>query len=139
MRLHHVLLAIPPGGKDRARAFWVGVVGLAETPKPAALAGRVAGWFRLGNLEIHIAEEAGFVPARKAHPGIEVHDLDGLADRVSSAGHRVEWDDLLPGSRRFYTDDPFGNRLEFLGPEGPDDSPPPDRPAQDPSTTKGTP
>ncbi|MBU1225781.1 MAG: glyoxalase [Actinobacteria bacterium] len=119
MRLHHVLLAIPPGGEASARAFLRDVIGMTEVARPAALAGRVAGWFRLGDLEIHIAEDAGFVPARKAHPGIEVHDLDGLAGRVSSAGHRVEWDDLLPGRRRFYTDDPFGNRLEFLGPEKP--------------------
>lgn len=26
----------------------------------------------------------------------------------------VEWDDLLPGYRRFYSFDPFGNRIEFL-------------------------
>ncbi len=118
MRLHHILLTIPPGGEESARTFLGEVIGMTEAPRPPALTGRVNGWFRLGDLEIHIAEEEGFRPARKAHPGIEVDDLDGLADRVASAGHRVEWDDLLPGRRRFYTDDPFGNRLEFLGPEG---------------------
>ena len=61
--------------------------------------------------------EADFRPARKAHPGIEVGDVDAVAARAEAAGHRVEWDDLLPGRRRFYTDDPFGNRIEVLSRE----------------------
>jgi hypothetical protein len=28
----------------------------------------------------------------------------------------VTWDDELAPRRRFFTDDPFGNRLEILGP-----------------------
>jgi hypothetical protein len=26
----------------------------------------------------------------------------------------VQWDDAVPGIRRFYARDPFGNRLEFV-------------------------
>ena len=118
MRLHHVLMAIPPGGEDRARAFYTGVLGMTEIPKPKALTDRVGAWFRSDAMEIHVAAEDDFVPAAKAHPAIETDGLDGLAERVAAAGHRVEWDDLLPGRRRFYTDDPFGNRIEILGPEG---------------------
>jgi len=115
MRLHHVLMAIPPGGEDRARAFYAGVLGMTEVPRPEELADRVGVWFRSDAMEIHVASEDGFVPAAKAHPAIETDDLDGLAERVAAAGHRVEWDGLLPGRRRFYTDDPFGNRIEILG------------------------
>ena len=39
-QLDHVQVAIPEGGEDAARDFWVGLVGLAETPKPLALADR---------------------------------------------------------------------------------------------------
>lgn len=57
-----------------------------------------------------------FAPARKAHPAFRVpaEELDRLAVRLEAAGERVEWDDSLPGVRRFYTADPWGNRLELL-------------------------
>ncbi len=32
--LHHVQVAIPIGEEDRARAFYGGVLGLVEIPKP---------------------------------------------------------------------------------------------------------
>jgi predicted enzyme related to lactoylglutathione lyase len=40
--------------------------------------------------------------------------LDELAERLSAAGGKVEWDDALPGVRRFYCGDPWGNRIEFM-------------------------
>jgi catechol 2,3-dioxygenase-like lactoylglutathione lyase family enzyme len=114
--VHHVQLAAPPGAEPVMRDFYAGALGLAEVPKPAALAARGGVWFRAPGVEIHIGAEDGFRPARKAHPGILVRDLDALADRLRAAGHRVLPDDLLPGYRRFYVDDPAGNRLEFLQP-----------------------
>jgi hypothetical protein len=30
----------------------------------------------------------------------------------------VTWDDALPGERRFYSEDPWGNRIEFLAAVG---------------------
>jgi hypothetical protein len=33
---------------------------------------------------------------------------------VQSRGRPVLFDDDFPGMRRFYTEDPHGNRLEFL-------------------------
>jgi extradiol dioxygenase family protein len=53
------------------------------------------------------------VPARKAHPGFVADDLDALAERLSSAGHLVAFDDAIADVRRFHVDDPFGNRLEI--------------------------
>ncbi|WP_086673168.1 VOC family protein [Amycolatopsis pretoriensis] len=114
--LHHVQLAIEPGSEDRCRAFYVGVLGLTEIPKPPALAGRGGLWLRTGGLELHLGVEPGFRPARKAHPGILADDLDALADRLHRHGAEVEWDDGFPGHRRFYTHDCLGNRLEFLSP-----------------------
>jgi catechol 2,3-dioxygenase-like lactoylglutathione lyase family enzyme len=114
--LHHVQLAMPAGAEAAARAFYAGVLGLAELAKPAALAGRGGVWFRAGALELHLGVEDGFRPARKAHPGILVEDLDGLAARLHAHGVQVHADATLPGYRRFYLDDCFGNRLEFLSP-----------------------
>jgi catechol 2,3-dioxygenase-like lactoylglutathione lyase family enzyme len=115
-RLHHIQLAIPAGSEPECRAFWRDVLGLSELKKPPVLAARGGCWFRGGGLEVHLGVEPGFVPARKAHPGILVGDLPALADRLTSAGVEVQWDDEFPGHRRFYAADPFGNRLEFLEP-----------------------
>jgi len=58
--------------------------------------------------------DADFRPARKAHPGLLVDDLDAVVERLAAAGHAVRRDDLLPGHRRCYVDDPCCNRLELL-------------------------
>ncbi|MGC4045171.1 MAG: hypothetical protein QM758_15375 [Armatimonas sp.] len=46
--------------------------------------------------------------------GFRVADLDALSLRLTDAGYPVTWDETLPDHRRFYTEDPFGNRIEFL-------------------------
>jgi catechol 2,3-dioxygenase-like lactoylglutathione lyase family enzyme len=115
-RLHHVQLAIPPGGEEACRAFWGGVLGLDELEKPPVLAARAGCWFAGGGLEVHLGVEPEFAPARKAHPGILVGDLRALATRLEQAGAPVTWDPEFPGHDRFYSADPFGNRLEFLEP-----------------------
>jgi catechol 2,3-dioxygenase-like lactoylglutathione lyase family enzyme len=113
-KLHHVQLAIPPGGEDKSRSFWAGVLGMSELDKPPVLAARGGCWFRSGGLEVHLGVEKDFVPARKAHPGIVVSDLVSLAQRLTEGEAPVIWDDDFPGFDRFYSSDPFGNRLEFL-------------------------
>ena len=81
---------------------------------PPELAARGGLWVRADDLEIHLGVEQGFRPARKAHPGIRVADLDGLAERLAEHGVEVTWDGAFPGHRRFYASDNLGNRLEFL-------------------------
>lgn len=105
---------MPPGREDDARRFYAGVLGLEELPKPAELAARGGCWFSHGDLEIHIGVEEPFAPARKAHPGIAVEDLSELQSRLEAAGFDATPDSKLPGFRRIYTSDPFGNRIEFL-------------------------
>lgn len=111
----HVQLACPPGSEDASRAFYGNVLGLVEVPKPPALAARGGCWFRGLGIELHLGVEQDFRPARKAHPGIRVADLDELADRLRATGRTITVDDTeIPGRRRFHTEDPHGNRLEFL-------------------------
>jgi catechol 2,3-dioxygenase-like lactoylglutathione lyase family enzyme len=114
--LDHVQLAAPPGCEAEARRFYGDVLGLPEVAKPRSLEGRGGVWFSLGKQQVHIGVEEPFSPARKAHPALRVEptELDALAKRLASAGARVAWDDLLPGVRRFYTEDPWGNRVELL-------------------------
>ncbi|HET9102855.1 MAG TPA: VOC family protein [Solirubrobacteraceae bacterium] len=116
-RLDHVQVACPPGGEAQARRFYGEVLGLTERPKPAGLSGRGGVWFALGHGELHVGVQEDFRPAAKAHPGLAVDtpaQLDQLAARLRAAGAPVRWDEALDGVRRFYTDDPFGNRLELL-------------------------
>lgn len=115
--LDHVQLAAPEGCESAARAYYSDLLGLTEVPKPPALAGRGGVWFQAGAQGIHIGVESSFAPARKAHPALIVRNLDALAARLTAAGVEVTWDADLPGYRRFYAHDPWGNRLEFLSPE----------------------
>ncbi len=114
--LHHAQLAMPRGEEAAARAFYAGVLGMAEVEKPPVLAARGGAWFRAGGLELHLGVEEAFGPARKAHPGVLVSDLDEVVRRLGAAGQDVTWDADFPGFRRVYAHDPFGNRLEFLQP-----------------------
>jgi catechol 2,3-dioxygenase-like lactoylglutathione lyase family enzyme len=111
--IHHVQLACPPGSEEASRRFYSGLLGLAEKPKPAALAARGGCWFAGHGIELHLGVEDNFRPARKAHPGLLWPGLDELAERLTAAGHPVAWGEL-PGLRRFHTHDVHGNRLEFL-------------------------
>jgi hypothetical protein len=114
--VNHVQLAIPAGGEDRGRAYWVGLLGLAELPKPPVLAARGGCWFDAGAFQVHLGVEQDFRPARKAHPAFEVRGVRALAERLAAAGYEVVWSDEVPGQDRFHSADPFGNRLEFLEP-----------------------
>lgn len=111
--IDHVQVAAPAGCEAEARAFYGGLLGLEELPKPALLAARGGCWFKAGAQELHVGVEEPFAPARKAHPSFVAGDLDGLAIRLGEAGIEVSYDATIPGTRRFETADPFGNRLEF--------------------------
>ena len=111
--LHHVQIACPAGSEDLLRAFYGALAGMPEIPKPPALAVRGGVWFAAGERQLHCGVEAAFRPARKAHPCLVVDDIDELAARVARAGGEVRWNEEIPGVRRFHTDDPVGNRVEF--------------------------
>ncbi|MBN9434889.1 MAG: VOC family protein [Bosea sp.] len=114
--LDHVQIAMPRGAEALAREFYGGLLGLAEIPKPVNLAKRGGVWFALGDRQLHLGVEEPFNSARKAHPAFRVDDLESLRGRLRAAGHQPVEDEPLPGYRRFYLADPFGNRLEFLEP-----------------------
>lgn len=114
LSIDHVQLAMPKGEEAKARAFYAGVLGMTELEKPPLLAKRGGAWFAQGSVQIHLGVEDDFRPARKAHPAFQVLDLETLRQKLTSAGCRIQDDDAIPGVTRFYTDDCFGNRIEFL-------------------------
>jgi catechol 2,3-dioxygenase-like lactoylglutathione lyase family enzyme len=111
--IDHVQLAMPAGGEARAREFYEGLLGIAEVPKPAALAGRGGCWFERGALRLHLGLDAEFRPARKAHPGLLVSDLPALVARLQAAGRPCA-EEAREGRAHVYVDDPFGNRIELI-------------------------
>ena len=113
-RIDHVQPAIPAGGEDKCRAFRGDVLGLPELPKPPLLAARGGCWFDASGFQVHVGVEQDFRPALEAHPVFRIRGIRALAERLLAAGHPVVWAEDVPGRDRFHTDDPFGNRLEFL-------------------------
>lgn len=104
-----------PKGKDaEAVAFYVEALGLKAVEKPETLVANGGVWFGNDGVNIHLGVEEGFRPAEKAHPALRVADLNALSARLEAAGFAVIWDDRLPGTRRFYSKDPYGNRIEFM-------------------------
>ena len=114
--LDHVQLAMPPGGETNARAFYEGVLGIPEVPKPPNLAKRGGCWFERGSLKVHLGVEADFRASRKAHPAFLVENLEALKSVIERAGYNLKIDEPLAGYHRIYVDDPFGNRIELMEP-----------------------
>jgi catechol 2,3-dioxygenase-like lactoylglutathione lyase family enzyme len=115
LAIDHVQLAMPPGKEAQAREFYSGLLGIPEAPKPATLALRGGCWFEAGAVKVHLGVEQDFRPAKKAHPGLRVDDIEALVERLRNAGVKVVADDVvLAGSTRYFAEDPFGNRLELL-------------------------
>lgn len=112
--IHHVQVAMPAGGEERARRFYGELLGFGELPKPANLARRGGVWFGTGNLALHIGVDPAFRAATKAHVAYRVAGLSELRQRLTEAGCTPVDDEPLPGYERFYVDDSFGNRVELL-------------------------
>lgn len=127
MKLHHVQVACAAGTEGAARRFYADGLGLIEVEKPEDLKPKGGAWFRaydrdgVVSAEIHVGVEQSFAPALKAHPALQVGDLDELeavAGRLTDLGFDVDWSQRysFPGNERFHTADGQGNRVELLAP-----------------------
>lgn len=106
---------MPIDGEDTARAFYSGVLGMIEVPKPTELAKRGGCWFESGRVQVHLGVETDFRPAKKAHPALQCFDYAGLLERLRRAGVEVHEPNDIPGVQRCHIHDPFGNRIELIG------------------------
>lgn len=112
--LDHVQLSLPQGGEQQADGFYVSLLGFEVEQKPPVLDARGGRWYRSGPVRFHLGVEGDFRPARRSHPAFTVDDLDMLVRTLNGSGIDVEWDENIPGVRRCYVADPFGNRLELI-------------------------
>ena len=117
-RVHHVQITIPAGAEDAGRAFYCGILGLEEIPKPQTMQGRGGFWLTLGDLAVHVGvEDTDARNHTKAHLAYEVSDLDLWRQRITAQGIKITAPPdipVYPGYSRFQFRDPFGNRVEFL-------------------------
>lgn len=112
--IDHIQLAAPNGSEEEARRFFHGILGMKEIEKPVELKKRGGVWFKFGPYQIHIGIEEPFAPAKKAHPAFYVKSIESLKRHLISHGIEIREDQSIPDVVRFHTDDPFGNRLEFV-------------------------
>lgn len=97
---------------DAAVRFYRDVLSLEPIPRRDPGESRGA-WFRVGDAEIHLAEDPTPQPPSQRHLALEVDDLPAARAALLAAGAALEKEE--PG-RRFWTRDPAGNRLEIVGP-----------------------
>jgi len=113
MRLTHVNVTMPKGSEDIARAFYAGLLGLTEIPKPEPLRVRGGVWFDCGGMELHISIEGDRGgPDVYRHFGLECTNVAALRERLKDGG--IPTEDGRPAPwLRFFVRDPFGNRIEI--------------------------
>jgi catechol 2,3-dioxygenase-like lactoylglutathione lyase family enzyme len=126
--LDHV--AILSGDVERSRAFYGGVLGMQEVPRPASFSFPGA-WFRQGRAEVHVIGEAEPGRAADAHPGyradehargyathvaFEVADLDAARAHLESRGVSLVGQPRPRGDGpiQMYVADPDGYVVELF-------------------------
>ncbi|HEY2473390.1 MAG TPA: VOC family protein [Candidatus Cybelea sp.] len=113
--IDHVQLAVPRGGEEKARVFYVDLLGMEEIPKPPELLSRGGIWLRSGTVLLHLGVDPEFRAATKAHPAFRCADYGALIKRLTDRGVTVVPDNhLVEGREHCYIADPFGNRIELI-------------------------
>jgi catechol 2,3-dioxygenase-like lactoylglutathione lyase family enzyme len=111
--LHHAQVFYPPGEEAKARDFYQKSLGLAEIPRPATLADRDGIWFAAPPGHVHLSADRDLALHPRRHFALRVDDLDATRARLARGGARFEEATPIPGWRRVYVFDPFGNKIEL--------------------------
>ena len=115
--IDHVQITVPTNAVDKARSFYCGVLGLREVEKPASLQARGGFWLQVGDRQVHVGTEDGVARrATKAHIAYAVADVAAWRARLAAAGVEILDEIPIPDRDRFEFRDPFGNRVELIGP-----------------------
>ena len=118
MRLSHVNVTMPAGGEAVARAFYGGLLGLSEIPKPEQLRAGGGVWFELAGGDLHVSIDTCRNGADvRRHFGLECADLEAVRARLANSGCAIDVGRPAPW-KRFFVLDPFGNRIEIHEPGG---------------------
>lgn len=114
-RVQHVSVGFAAGREAEARAFYGGVLGLAEKPRPLGLKALPVIWFDAGDddHEVHLLATEGYAAPRGNHLCLQVDDLDGLRADLTARGIAIREAQPIDQRPRFMVEDPFGNGIEL--------------------------
>jgi catechol 2,3-dioxygenase-like lactoylglutathione lyase family enzyme len=115
-RLQHTSVPMPPGGGDDARAFYGGVLGMREIPKPQGLAAMTVVWFAANDDgdEVHVYQEEQMGSLSAQHLCLEVDDVEAYQTRLADHGYETRVPETIHNRPRIFTRDPFGNLIELV-------------------------
>ncbi len=121
IRLQHASVPMTTGGNDQGRHFYGATLGLTEIPPPAVLGGDGFVWFAIGESgdEIHLYTDESGPNSPGQHLCIQVDDPAAVREQLEANGYETSDTDVIPNRPRFFTHDPFGNRVEISALLGP--------------------
>ncbi len=101
---------------QKAHEFYGDLMGLREIERPPeVVAGGPGAWYQIDGFQLHlfVGPDPGATSTR--HVGVEVDDLDALAEKIKMKGIPLE-DAFSFGEfkRRKFTRDPSGNLVELM-------------------------
>lgn len=98
----------------KARAFYVGVLGLKEIPKPKTF-DFVALWFQLEDGQtLHLLQKPQPDTRSPRHFALRVPDVKQAREHFRSRGIEIQATGPIPHCDRFFVFDPDGNRIEII-------------------------
>ena len=110
--IDHCSVIITDLGK--ARAFYVGVLGLKEIAKPKTF-DFVALWFELGDGQtLHLLQKPLPDTRSPRHFALRVPDAQAAREHFRARGVEVQETGPIPHCDRFFVHDPDGNRIEVI-------------------------
>jgi catechol 2,3-dioxygenase-like lactoylglutathione lyase family enzyme len=110
---------------DVALNFYERLLGFGQIPRPNGLPGGRGAWLTAGSVELHLTEypagpDVGYPPRRASgaasHVALMVASLDDTESRLFAAGYPFVTGG--PTIRQLFVQDPSGNAIEFVAPEG---------------------
>jgi len=102
-----------PGEEAQARDFYGKALGLDEIHRPEALSERDGIWYSAPPGHVHLSADPDLALHPRRHFALRVDDLEAMRNRLRERGTRFEEATPIPGWRRCYVFDPFGNKIEL--------------------------
>jgi catechol 2,3-dioxygenase-like lactoylglutathione lyase family enzyme len=119
LAVDHVQVTVSPDALAATKRFYAEILGLPPAPRPGDPA--EGAWYQIGPVQLHVALEDRSGPEAnrsRRHVCYRVRDLAAAEERLRRAGVAIQPDRRpIPGVRRFFVEDPGGNRIEISAPE----------------------
>ncbi len=115
LAIDHVQVTVSRERLQAAVRFYGEVLGLTPAPRPGKPGEGT--WYQIGPVQLHLAIEdraSDGANRSRRHVCYRVRDLAAAERRLREAGVTILPDERpIPGVRRFFIEDPGGNRIEI--------------------------